>query len=215
VILWARDVVGSSGVTDAGALLKPPDGSSSDPSAGFVTLKRFEGGFYHGLLSLLDGRYGSPPVTAGRAVSAADLARTDVIAFELNGGSPAGSGGWESCKWVFDDGGGAPVTVLWDERVGAPQPGEVVANGSTDGDRYSGFFGISPPTTARPAPSTVISYILFSLPTLDVTSPSFTVTLAGYLTAAGAPNTPQYSEGTPDPDAVGVLACVPEEEVPK
>ncbi len=52
VILWARDVVGSSGVTDAGALLKPPDGSSSDPSAGFVTLKRFEGGFYPGLPSL-------------------------------------------------------------------------------------------------------------------------------------------------------------------
>jgi hypothetical protein len=37
-----------------------------------VTLKRFEGGFYHGLLSLLDGPSGD------ETVAAADLARTDV-----------------------------------------------------------------------------------------------------------------------------------------
>lgn len=201
-ILWAREVASSSGLTNPAKLLGPPDGRSSDPSGGFVTLKRFEGGFHHGLHSLLDGRAG------GDAVSAADLARTGVIAFELNGGHPAGSGGWESCKWVFDDGLGAPVTVLWDERAGAARPAEIVANGSTDGAGYSSFFGISPPTTAGPNPSTVISYILFSLPTLDVTRPDFTVTLSGHLIGTDG------SEGTPDPDAVGVLGCVNKDQLP-
>jgi len=54
VILWARDVVSSSGVGYPATLLRPPDGRSSDPSGGFVTLKRCEGGLYHGLLALLD-----------------------------------------------------------------------------------------------------------------------------------------------------------------
>jgi hypothetical protein len=127
----------------------------------------------------------------------------------LNGGSPAASGGWESCKWVFEDGVSPPVTVLWDERAWVTAPREVIANGSTDGDRYSEFFGISPPTTSGPSPALVISYLLFSLATIDVTSPGLRITLSGYRTGGEGEeaSSPKFSQSRPDPDAIGVIAC--------
>jgi len=222
VILWARNLVGSSGVGSPEAILGPPDGRCTEVSGGrFVTVSQFEGGFYSGLPALLDGQIGGPPlpgypdratsvVTAvGRPVTAADLSRASVIAFELNGGHAAASGGWESCKWVFEDGVRPPVTVIWDERAWATRPPEVTGNGSTDGDRYSEFFRIVPPVTSGRFPALVVSYILFSLPTLDVSSPGFKVTVAGYLTGGeGAPpQSPKFSESAPDPDAIGIIAC--------
>lgn len=182
-----------------------------------------------GRFSLLDGHVGGtalpgyPPrrgdrTPLGDAVTAGDLARADVVAFELNGGGPGGSGGWESCEWLFEDGKAEPVRVRWDERAGARADADpyVVANGSTDGDRYSDFFGIVPPVTDGPSPSFVISYILVSLPTLRIASPGFAITLSPYLMGdPGTAERPERSEGTPDPDAVGVLACSHEAKTPK
>jgi hypothetical protein len=215
ILLWAREVAEHAGITKPERLLDPPNGVTAVVAwSGHVTVRRFAGGFYRDLPDLLDGHIGGAPLPGhppratpirtptGDPVTAADLARTHVIAFELNGGFSAASGGWESCRFVFDDGGSTPVTVNWDERIGAVRPGAIIANGSIDGDRYSEFFGITPPTTTPgPDQSLVVSYLLFALPTLDVSSPQFKIRLEGHLTQTGE------SEGSPDADAIGVIAC--------
>ncbi|MEZ4733921.1 MAG: cellulase family glycosylhydrolase [Caldilineaceae bacterium] len=153
------------------------------------------------MLPLLNG------VKGGDVVTADMLARTDVIAFELNGGHAAGNRGWESSRWLFTDGVTSPVAVDWDERTGtgksgapALYPTAVIANGSTDSNRYAAFFGIDWPSELG---DQVISYILFDLPPeIDITSPNFTITVSAW--ADG-----QHGEGTPDPDAIGILTDRP------
>ena len=195
VILWAGKVLDSDG-GHPDLVLGPPDGRSN--MLGLMTMGNFQGGFHPDLLPLLNGSRG------GDVVTASTLARADVIAFELNGGGPASSGGWESSRWVFSDGGSSVVTVDWDETAGAIRPREVIANGSTDQSNYVSFFGIAwPPEVVSP----VISYILFDLPpTFDISSPTLKIRVSGW--ADG-----KHGEGTPDPDAIGILACQPQRKL--
>jgi hypothetical protein len=79
-----------------------------------------------------------------------------------------------------------------------PPPPEVVANGSITGGAYISFFGIplSPASLDK-----VISYIIFDLPpTLDISSPNFKISVSGW-------NGTGRGEGTPDPDAIGIVPC--------
>jgi hypothetical protein len=125
-------------------------------------------------------------------VPVAVLASADVIAFELNGGSPGENGGWESAQWLFRD-RARSLTVVWDAVANhSDPPGVVVGNGSLTAERYRAYFGITTPRLDQ-----VISYQLLDLPPdIDVDSPSFRVRVAGF--ASG--------EGTPDPDAIGVIS---------
>lgn len=123
------------------------------------------------------------------------LARADVIAFELNGGSPGESGGWESAEWLFQQ-RGRTLRVVWDAVANhSDPPGAVVANGSLTAASYRAYFGITTPRADE-----VISFQLLDLPpAFDVDAPGLRVTVKGF--ASG--------EGTPDPDAVGLItrAC--------
>jgi hypothetical protein len=192
VILWATQVL-ESNVSNPQFALGAPDAQAVglNPKQ-FITVSTFsEGRIYSDLLSLLNGK-------AGDAVTAPTLARAKVIAFELNGYSPAPSGGWESCQWVFDDGSNS-VSVGWDERVGAPRPAEVVANGSTDKANYAAFFGIAQNSPLLEKQD-VISYILFDIPEgIDFASPQLKITVKWWEGTHG--------EGTPDPEAIGILPC--------
>ena len=157
------------------------------------------------------------------AVPAADLARTNVIAFELNGGSTAGiDNGWESSLWTFSDGVNT-LTVTFNECLGAAgSDPRIVATGSIRGPggsvftgnaAYSAFFGL-----CSPDPNTlVVSYILFDLhslsPAIDIGSPSFSIRIENYHT--GTPGDPACGpglsgEGSPDPDAVGIFSTCSE-----
>ncbi|MEZ4869315.1 MAG: cellulase family glycosylhydrolase [Caldilineaceae bacterium] len=197
VILWAGKVSASNG-GQPDQVLDQPDGHANTLSADIsMTLGDFQGRLYPDLLPLLNGAKGGDVVTAEM------LAKTDVIAFELNGGHAASNRGWESSRWLFSDDVTSPVAVDWDERTGTGESGapalyptEVIANGSTDSNSYAAFFGIDWPSELG---EQVISYILFDLPaTIDIRSPNFTITVRGW--ADG-----QHGEGTPDPDAIGIL----------
>lgn len=145
-----------------------------------------------------------------------DLARADVIAFEGNGGSPAGKGGgWESSIWTFSDGINS-LTVRFNELVSPSQypvmyPA-LVANGSirgadgtvsSGGNAYNAFFGMCPTS-----PSIVISYILFDLdavsPAINTASPNFSIRIENGFTADKS-----FGEGSPDPDAIGIISSCP------
>jgi hypothetical protein len=190
VILWATQELKSNAGHPQLALGAPDAQAASVTEKQFITVSTFsEGRIYSDLVSLLNGSKG------GDAVTAPTLARAKVIAFEMNGGHPAPSGGWESCQWTFDDGSNS-VSVDWDERVGEPRPAQVVANGSTDGASYAAFFGIAP----NPPSSDVVSYILFDLPeAIDFASLQLKITVKWWDGTHG--------EGTPDPDAIGILPC--------
>lgn len=199
VILWAGEVLEAQGGTPNESLGSPNAHTNTLSGNSFMKLGNFQGGSYPDLLPLLNGAKGGDVVTAEM------LARTAVIAFELNGGHAASNRGWESSRWLFSDGITLPVAVDWDERTGtgvdgapAVYPMEVIANGSTDSSNYAAFFGIDWPSELG---GQVISYILFDLPsTLDITSPNFTIAVRAW-------NDGQHGEGTPDPDAIGILAC--------
>lgn len=197
VILWAQCAPDSKGSFPDHALGQPNGNAMGLDATEYVTVKNFQGGFHPDLLPLLNGSVGGFPT--GDVVTAEMLARTDVIAFEVNGESAPGAGGWESSRWIFSDGANTPISVDWDERTTPDAYSvKVVANGSTDSTRYAALFGFTFP----PEPKiTVVSYILFDLPpTIDITSPNFTITVSAW--ADG-----QHGEGTPDPDAIGILAC--------
>lgn len=197
VILWPQCIHDSKGSSPEHVLGKPNGKAMGLNANEYVTVKDFQGGFYPDLLPILNGIADNHP--SGDAVTAAMLARTNVIAFEVNGESAPGAGGWESSRWIFNDGVNSPVTVEWDERTKpVSYPTEVVANGSTDSAAYAAFFGFTFP--AKPK-ITVVSYILFDLPTtIDITSPNFTITVSAW-------DDRHHGEGTPDPDAIGILAC--------
>lgn len=194
VILWAGKVLDSNGGNPQFGL-GPPDGRTNTLGTQFMTLGDFRGGFYPSLRPLLNGSKG------GDAVTARMLARTDVIAFELNGGHGAGNRGWESSRWEFSDGNGHSLSVDWDETTTtspASYPPQVIANGSTDRANYVSFFGFDWPAQHK---DQVISYILFDLPReLDVSSRGFRIKVSGW--ADG-----RHGEGTPDPDAIGIFPC--------
>jgi len=157
-------------------------------------------------------------------VSPADLARADVIAFEGNGGSPAGiDNGWESSVWTFSDGVTTRV-VTFNECLGAAgSDPRIITTGSIIGPSgniftgdiaYSSFFGMCSPNPN----SHVISYILFDLhsisPGIDVNSRSFSIRIENYHTGtlpasdskANVCGPGLSGGGTPDPDAVGIFS---------
>src|SRR4051812_20004396 len=96
-IKWADELRETVGNANAGWALGPPDGDewafAGRESATFAGWSRAS---YDGLAELLGGAI--PP---GDVVTPALLESADVIAWELNGTSPAKSGGWESCRWIF------------------------------------------------------------------------------------------------------------------
>lgn len=185
MISWAQKVLGGDG--NAINVTGAPNAQTN--TLGAMQLGYFGGGrAYPGLAALL-------------GVAEMDLARADVIAFELNGGSPGESGGFESSHWYFIDGTNPPHMIDFDAtRDWRTIPG-VVANGTisgastreVSGRNYSRFFGIAPETDVY------ISYILFDLPpSFDTSSPSFSVKVSSF---------PGAGEGSPDIDAIGVLNC--------
>jgi hypothetical protein len=153
-------------------------------------------------------------------VLAADLARTDVIAFEANGGATAGiDEGWESSVWTFSDGVNTRI-VTFNECLGAAgSDPRIVATGSIKGldgtifsgnAAYSDFFGICSPDPNSP----VVSYILFDLhslsPAIDIGSPQFAITIENNYVGASPECVrhipPLSGEGSPDVDAVGIFS---------
>ncbi|HJQ38709.1 MAG TPA: hypothetical protein VKB93_16360 [Thermoanaerobaculia bacterium] len=137
-------------------------------------------------------------------VSDAALARADVIAFEGNGGHGAGvEAGWESSIWTFTDGTNT-YTANFNEKVGRSSDPSVVATGPITGDAFRAFFGICSPNPAN----AVVGYILFDLdavkPRVDPASPRLRITIQN-----GFRPDRTFGEGTPDPDAVGVLTSCP------
>jgi hypothetical protein len=181
---WAQAVhpIRWAGASDSGpeVIGAPDEASVGLPAGADVTVAKFDcGTLYAGLAAFL-------------GVPAATVAAADVIAFEGNGGHPGESGGWESSKWSFTDGIRSAGVVLDAVAGTSTPPGIVLANGSVTGDAYRSYFGI--PTSSG---QTVFSFMLFDLPAaVDVDRPSFRVTVAAY----------PSGEGTPDPDAIGVLA---------
>ena len=132
------------------------------------------------------------PLEKALGVSQADLADFDIIAFEENGGSPAAGGGWESSLWLFTDLQNA-AAATFNEQTGAansPSSGIRFRTGSISGATYSALFG-------TPKATSVISWVLIDVPKeIDVNSPTFSVWASGAL----------IGEGSPDPDAIGILA---------
>lgn len=206
VILWAGSVADSFGGGHPELMLGEPDANLHTVSAGtWAKLTSFRGRFYTGLSALLATATPTP-------VRPGALATADVIAFEGNGGTPAASGGWESCDWYFSDGVNPPLSVPWVEDSGAIPDPHVIANGSITGSAYSTFFGfpttaflpwVTRPETLRPE-ALVVSFLLFRLrPAIDPASPSFQIRLS----ASSLPPKEGVRECTPDPDAIGILAC--------
>jgi len=191
-ISWPRAVIESVGGTGLG---ENPESALGEPDAAIqalmpgaqATFGEFGGGLSPDLAELL----GAENVTHGDRPAPDDLARADVIAFELNGSAPATGQGWESCNWTFAD-GVTSLSVSWDGRAGAPpRDTHVVANGSIRGVDYASAFGLDSGTV-----DPVVSFLLFALPELSIDEASFTVTVS----SAGP-----GSESTPDIDAIGLL----------
>ena len=166
--------------------LGPPDGTEFQCFPGMrATYGRFRGQLYPHLLQLLDHHN----VTFGDAVTADDLDRVDVVAFERNGNAPDPGGGWESCDWSFAD-ARTTVTVQWRSGDGAPRDRHVIANGSVRGASYKRYFGV---VGGEPIGDTeVISFLLFTLPELLTSGPDFQISVAG-------------TTEVPDIDVIGVL----------
>ena len=167
--------------TVAGRVVGPPDLAAVPVSPEFgVTAADFRCGTSYANLAELLG------------VGADVLAQADVIAFELNGGSPGENGGWESADWLFRDGVHS-FHVVWDAVANRSDPvGSVLANGSLSAARYRAYFGIAGTTHDE-----VISFQLLRVPPqINRESGRFRIRVAGF--ASG--------EGTPDPDAIGVFA---------
>ena len=212
VILWADKIDKFDGGGHPEQMLGAPDANLYGLSAGMsATLTEFRHRIYSGLSGLLG------TVTSGDRVTPAMLASADVIAFEGNGQSPAVSGGWESCDWSFSDGVNPPLSVAWDEAVGAARDPHILANGSITGAAYSAFFGFPPlnfqswgiqPKDIKPE-ELVVSFLLFRLrPDIDTASSSFQIKIS----ASSLPPQLGVRECTPDPDAIGIVACHREDE---
>lgn len=195
VISWAGTAISNTNGGSQENVIGPPNGRSQVIlPGGAVTVSSFSGGFlYSGLQQLLEN------VTHGDRPTFEDLQRTHVLAFERNGSSPAYGGGWESCDWTFSD-GSSSYTCHWNGLADAPRDERVVANGSITGKAYKQFFKIPTEIPEHPLDDhEVISFLLFNLPELDITSPELTITISG-----------RASEGkgdavTPDVDAIGVM----------
>jgi hypothetical protein len=212
VILWADKIGPSTGSGHPAQMLGAPDANGYGLSAGMsATITEFRYRIYSGLSGLLS------TVIKGDSVTPEVLASADVIAFEGNGRGSAVSGGWESCDWSFSDGMNQPLSVSWDEAVGAVRDPHILANGSITGAAYSAFFGFPPsnfqswgikPEDIKPE-ELVVSFLLFRLrPKINTASTSFQIKIS----ASSLSPRPGIRECTPDPDAIGIMACHREDE---
>lgn len=118
-----------------------------------------------------------------------------MLAFEGNGGYPAPGGGWESSTWFFND-LKRSYAETFDENLarGTITSGRraVFKTGTVTGTAFNRFFGV---TGGNPA----MSWMLIRLPA-DINSQPldpvhFSIRVSGAL----------RGEGTPDPDAIGVV----------
>ncbi len=188
VIMWSTELLDRNAVTPGNALGRP--------NGQFAGISDFHDLWLRGFTRKLNYR----GLAKALGVSDADLARADIIAFEANGGSPASGGGWESSLWFFTDLSRA-YAETFDETVGL---GTIAAGrrarfmtGDMLGAEYGAYFGVSVP------PAEHFSWILIDVPNdIDVHSPNFSVWVSGADVHPGAGG----DEGTPDPEAVGVLS---------
>lgn len=211
VILWADNINESTGGGDPKHMLGVPDANCYGLFPGMsATITEFRYRIYSGFSGLLS------TVIKGNQVTPEILASADVIAFEGNGYSPAISGGWESCDWTFSDGVNPPLSVSWDEAPGAIRDPHVLANGSITGAAYSAFFDFPPtspnwcikPEDINPE-KLVVSFLLFRLrPEIDTASHVFQIKISG----SSLPPQSGIRECTPDPGAIGIIACHREDE---
>jgi hypothetical protein len=143
--------------------------------------------------------FGGPIAYAGLAaalgVTVETLALADVIAWEGNGSAPAAGGGWESSVWTFEDSDGGVGSASFAQALS----GTFVGNGTLTNADYGALFGMTPATTG------LFSFLLIDVDMVAGVNASrlTTIRLAGV--AAPGPGL----EGTPDPDAVGLLQPVP------
>jgi hypothetical protein len=200
-ILWPRQVLASTGggspTTDPQRVIGEPNGLTQALVPG---VSATFGGFRSTEVPDISQLLNASTITHGDAVTAEMLARTDVIAFERNGGGPASGQGWESCDWTFAD-GATTVFVRWDERAGAPRDRHIVANGSLRGRDYLRYFGIplGEPAEFPIGENEVISFLLFGLADVNTGHPEFKIMIAG------TPNPATGEEASPDVDAIGVV----------
>lgn len=180
-VSWATGTL--SGGAPAPALIGAPDASTLSNSATV-------GKFYDTV--------SYPALASTMGLTESELMRYDVLAWEGNGGSPAASGGWESASWVFRVPGDS-VASTFNELTGTGSNPEVIfRTGSISAADYMSLFGAADPGTL------VWSWLLVDLPTrIDVRDGNFLIDFAPVGGGVG------LGEGTPDPDAIGVLNAVP------
>ncbi len=190
----AIDWAGSSSAAGTASILNAPDGAVVTLGTGGTTLAAFGGQTSHSLGGL----------AALLGINASLLGPNQVIGFEYNGGGAPAGGAWESSVWTFNDGSNTR-TAMFDELTGLLDPGSspdvlLVASGtfaSSGAGGYSAFFGFAPSL-----PDSRVSFVIFQLLTsIDATNPAFNIHVAGASIAG--------HQGTPDPDAIGVIRSVP------
>jgi hypothetical protein len=192
IVNWAK-VVLTGNATNPETLLGEPDNALTTvfPQRGAWLRKFEEKVTYLGLAKFL-------------GVSASDLRRADIIAFEFNGGGPASGGGWESSTWFITDNKRA-YAETFDETTGL---GTITSGrrarfktGDMLQSAYAAYFGIP----VLPGPPQHVSWILINVPSdIDVHDPDFKVWLSAAKIYPDLP--PLGDEGSPDPEAVGILS---------
>jgi hypothetical protein len=182
-VRWA--ITGTNG--SQGIVTGPPDGTVFPLGASIVTSDfNTNPTNYSGLETLL-------------GISAATLGQAEVIAWEGNGGgAPAPFNGWESTRFGVND--SQFGFTINHEEVGAVLLPGILATGSVTGNAYESYFGLAPNSSQA-----TMSWILLDVPGgfLDYNDPFFYISItAGASVGLGG-------EGTPDPDAIGLIV-VPE-----
>jgi hypothetical protein len=205
-ISWATTLESSAGGHGPNVLGKPDYGFATIGRYANVWAKDFKPPvLYRDLLSLLNGSFAGSSITT--PITEADLRRYDVIAFEGNGGSPAGAGGWESGIWLFSDLYRAYAETFNETTgVGTITSGRRARfkTGSIYCYQYQAFF----PGASAPCGNAkdVVSWILIDVPNdINVRSPHFSVWLSG-VNPFWPYADPVMGEGAPDPDAIGILS---------
>lgn len=186
------DWAGTSSAPATGNILNAPNGTYVPLGTGGTTLGSFGGTTAHNNATL----------AALLGISASAFGPNQVLGIEGNGGGAPLGGAWETSDWTFFDGSNTRI-ARFDELTGALDPGNtspdvtLVARGSFGFAAYNAYFGITPSLQLS-----VVSFVLFQLQTsIDSSNPAFTIRVAG-VSLAG-------HEGSPDPDAIGVIRSVP------
>ena len=208
-ISWATSIADASTTAPTNVLGAPNLKSTGVSDFSYVWTRNFKPRLlYTDLLGLLNASISGAPLAA--PLTAADIDNANIIAFELNGASgAAGGGGWESSTWFFK-GIAQSYADNFNEKTGKGNVGfgrrAKFLTGTITCDEYAKYFGIDGticPTLVQPGFTAVVSWILVDLPNdINVHHGKFSVWLSGAPGLAG-------SEGTPDPDSIGILSSAP------